>query len=278
MFACLAAVVGVPVADNSLVKLPWKLVQDEETAEKWKQYQEKVKSQSTLYPIDMSEDDIFYTNVMQEMSLEVPELKKYCFPPLVDGDWVAWLHPYADAESTILRYRSSYTGIESNEWVEVTHADVVSMWHSYNADWFVDTMVAPTKWESSNTWYFKAKGSGNFYNVGNTMVFNTHVEAADYFNLTYTDTYNPFLNDGLTLAALREGLDSIQFLDRREFYCGLRNIGHEIVDFREGCPLVSLDGSPCNCNKTFFTCNNVVQQSAPHFISKYSLGFIGILS
>ena len=34
MFACLAAVVGVPVADNSLVKLPWKLVQDEETAEK----------------------------------------------------------------------------------------------------------------------------------------------------------------------------------------------------------------------------------------------------
>jgi hypothetical protein len=83
-------------------------------------------------------------------------------------------------------HRPPYSAFASHEWVEVMH----------EADPWGD--------EQHGAWMVYAKGSGIWYNLGNTIVFQEHSDAAALFGTADNPT--------MSQRALAAGYDSLQFL------------------------------------------------------------------
>lgn len=110
-----------------------------------------------------------------------------------DVSW-AW-HPYP------------YVAFTANSWVEVMH----------EADPFGD--------ELHGAWFVYAKGSGIYFDLGNTIAFSEHQAAYTYFGI-----HGPNWNQNLCTTASAQGFDSIQFLahvDSVSYPCDTQSTGHK---------------------------------------------------
>jgi len=81
------------------------------------------------------------------------------------------------------------TPAPSNSWVEITHC--------------------ASNLERESLWFYVQRGSGMFVNVGNTIVFQDHPQAAEHFGV-YGDVTN------VPAAAAAAGYDTIQYLEHCE--------------------------------------------------------------
>merc|ERR1712005_67447 len=97
--------------------------------------------------------------------------------------------------------------IPSSSWVEVSHA----------RDPFGD--------EDHGMWLLAIKGTGIWFNVGTTRAFNDHGDAYAFFGVS-TAAPNP--NGAMSMAAVKAGYDSVQFLqhiDSVQYPCDTQHTG-----------------------------------------------------
>ena len=86
--------------------------------------------------------------------------------------------------------------------------------------------------ESVGSWMYFAKGSGIYFNTGNTISFKDHSESVKYFldiniSCPLREECTYYFRDLFTKAK-NEGYDSIQYLEHYDMRCG--NTAIEIVD------------------------------------------------
>lgn len=141
-----------------------------------------------------------------------------------------WLPRYAPSEP-----------FASHSWAEVTHC-------------------GGSTFERAGGWFYAARGSALFVNVGRTMSFRSHAEAARRFlgsgcrnGMMCSDEMGEF-----TRRARAEGLDSLQFLRHCDLECD--DCSHEIVltaaDGTGACPAGvafrtgAKASKPCTCEET----------------------------
>ena len=108
--------------------------------------------------------------------------------------------------------------------------------------------------EQNSSWMYAVRGSGVFFDVGQTMVFDGHRDAVDHFlpdNRCKGECWNAFAD--LMKAASVAGVDSLQFVTHGDQRCGLGQM--EIVDVRgvgaQSCSSQFSSGwrgtKPCQC-------------------------------
>jgi len=108
--------------------------------------------------------------------------------------------------------------------------------------------------EQNSSWMYAVRGSGVFFDVGQTMVFDGHRDAVDHFlpnNNCKGECWNAFAD--LMKAASVAGVDSLQFVTHGDQRCGLGQM--EIVDVRgvgaQSCSSQFSSGwrgtKPCQC-------------------------------
>ena len=140
--------------------------------------------------------------------------------------------------------REVFTAVESHDYAEVSHC-------------------GGSDFEMCGAWHYVMHGTGMWVDVGHTISFASHQDAALHFlgrrcnNVFNMDhLWNPICDaelDEIMMEATRAGFDSIQFLKYCDAYCG--GCGHELVVLGvEGgatCPsnltYYSAPGVPCDC-------------------------------
>ena len=118
----------------------------------------------------------------------------------------SWHNPQPDKPT------APQSPIPNNTWVEVMHRKV-----DYD--------------EKTGAWLFYAPGSGIWFNLGRTIVFESHGQAFEHFNATFAvnSTHNNPLcinnvnitttNECMSHVATLQGYDSIQFMDTWPLDC-----------------------------------------------------------
>jgi hypothetical protein len=117
---------------------------------------------------------------------------------------------YQPASVSWIWHAYPYSPIAPNTWAEVIH----------EADPFGD--------EGHGIWFQYAKGSGIWFNTGNTKVFNTHEEAYTYFNVAALKPEPGGWNPTMAEAAAKQNFDSVQFMqhhDHTNYQCDTHNTG-----------------------------------------------------
>ena len=116
-----------------------------------------------------------------------------------------------------------------------------------NRSWAEVTHCGGSDFEASAAFYYAARGSGLWINVGRTAAFGTHDDAVRYFlkrNCTLRGVgaheCDPFLKRAMVVAA-HQGFDTVQFLGHCDAKCN--TCLHEVAVLREqgrlACPSVS---------------------------------------
>jgi len=208
----------------------------------WYDYIDAVYGIETIgdnYPIEINRFVFLYTKylpdkVMQSIKDEIKE------EPCIYGDFYSSLNQcfeYCDSlhvyiyPVTVPFYITSSNrpqnpyfqhaqGFASHSWVEVIHCCCDLFQNGY--------------------WFYVGTGSGIWYNVGKTIVFEDHVQAYCYFyNIDFTtlsqDEYNTIENKADKenyLRARQDGYDSIQYLYRLEWSDTRSIYKTEIQDLR----------------------------------------------
>ena len=95
---------------------------------------------------------------------------------------------------------------------QLSPPNVAWSWHPlpYSAlSGMVEVIHQADPWgdEHYGAWFFYAKGSGIWFDLGNTIVFTDHGDGFQYFKATGKD-----LNEAMCKNAVAQGYDSIQFL------------------------------------------------------------------
>lgn len=139
---------------------------------------------------------------------------------------------------------STFSALESGSFAEVKHC-------------------GGSKFETNSTWHYVMNGSGMFVNIGKTISFRTHDEAAEHFlGHGCQDRFNtdwkfyPECDEELhdvMVAAAGQGYNSLQFLGHCDAYCGF--CGHELVILgynggetcAPGLQYYSRPGVECSC-------------------------------
>jgi hypothetical protein len=191
----------------------------------------------TNYPININNFWMLYTDILDKYDIKLTDkcvknndCNSIC--PLNEGDLYINMSVSNDMKNTIWIYhKPPYRGFKNNQMVEVCHTS-----GGYTGEKIV---------ESVGSWMYYCKGSGIYFNIGKTIIFNDHRESADYF-----------LNKKISCEVLEEceedfkkifkiankmGYDSIQYLKHDDMRCG--NTAIEIVD------LNGIGDYPCG-NKT----------------------------
>lgn len=147
------------------------------------------------YPLRVSDFWCFYTDKMQAAgvgapasvgkcptSVSAPEGQRYDSNNAYSSPDLTWVwHPLSSTPP--------YTGFPSNSVVEVSH----------HKDPFGD--------EHYGLWFLYAKGTGVYFQLGNTKIFNNHDDAYTYFGAV-----GPKYNEDMCRKAAAKGYDSIQFI------------------------------------------------------------------
>jgi len=154
----------------------------------WKEYIDIVYGIETIqnnYPIYISKFIFFYTSILPKRVLKIlkdtnsvneyPVLEGTFFSNMNEifnvpnGLW-SYIYPISTLPSSFpLDFSSTEkhpkppfpysNGFESNQWIEVTHCGR----------------------DDAGTWFYFARGSGNWYNLGKTIIFDDHIDAVCYF-------------------------------------------------------------------------------------------------
>jgi len=224
----------------------------------WYDYIDHIYDINTIqnnYPIDIKNFSFFYTKYIPKEVLEniKDQIKK---EPCIYGDFYTNLNNIFEYCDTFHVYMYPYVipslitnknrpndppflldkGVCSHTWIEVIHCCCDIYLNGY--------------------WFYFAKGSGIWYNVGNTIIFNDHVQAYCYFynknfsKLTELEfrEINGKADKANFLAGRRNGYDSIQYLYRIEFNGKNSIYKTEIQDVRHQTDSVQTF-DPCPDNK-----------------------------
>ena len=136
---------------------------------------------------------MFYTSVLSSAGVkDIPKSVGKCptNSGKTEGQYYAQNNKLSPANVAWSWHPLPYSGLSGM--VEVIHeADTSTGW----AD------------ENNGAWFFYAKGSGIWVNLGKTVVFQDHGDAYKFFGATGKDA-----NDDMSKKAAAKGYDSIQFL------------------------------------------------------------------
>jgi hypothetical protein len=201
------------------------------------------------YPLRLLDFWCFYKDKMTAAGVSAPQSAGRCptSASAPEGQRYDLNNAYSSKDLTWVWHPLSstppYQGFPSNAIVEVSH----------QKDPFGD--------EHHGMWFVYAKGSGVFFDVGNTKIFNEHVDAFKYFGATG--------NEDMSQKAAARGYDSIQFIrhvDGTNYPCaagiGASWMNMEIVAVKlvgtyacgqaQGTPASLRAGwngdKPCNCD------------------------------
>jgi len=198
---------------------------------KWLQYLKSVYGKSvenaSAYPLDLAKLVFFDGDRLKAADVLLPYEtdKKYCprdtddlfehmsgsFDERVGGmNFTSHDPPHA----LWLKQEGRFAGVHSHEWLEVTHCT------SGNVQYL----------ETAGYWMYYAKGSGIFFNVGKTIVFNDHKDAAEHFLGISLDLGCPPSRgsdcqisfrqyESMVELARKQGFHSIQFTWHRDQRC-----------------------------------------------------------
>ncbi len=173
----------------------------------------------TMTVNDFLKLDMLYTELLDKIGIDIDFYNNLTCPKESNTpmkDMAGFLDTGGlDVPNTIwLYHKPPYKPIPSNKWTEVTHC----------SSWVTDI------YEQKGAWFYSAKGSNIFINVGKTISFKDHPDAVKYFlNEKCTDFENecqPRLHS-LFVEASKQGYDSIQFTGHSDMRCG--NTAIEIV-------------------------------------------------
>ena len=197
------------------------------------------------FPLYLSTFDVFYLPLLREVGLNPPMTNvSGCKAP--DGALYLNMSGNHDPPGTVWVWRSIPQAVTTreNSWVEVTHC----------AD------KEATVNEHTVMWCYIARGSGNFANIGKTVSFAEHRDAAKHFLNKDCDEECVDLFDRIFAAARAQKYDSIQFTKHPDQTCGLRAIELVLLGVGSGadaCPnrlstFASgwLHSQPCLCEPT----------------------------
>ena len=193
---------------------------------KWSNYFIHIygKIPDTGYPIDLNTFWILYTNILEKYNIKLTDqciTDKNCYSicPTKEGQLYAHMSGSDDMKNTIwINHLKPYKPLSKNINIEVTHVS--------------GGYPMQKHFESVGSWMYYAKGSGIYFNTGNTISFKDHSESIKYFlNINISC---PIINECLHYfkevftKAKNKGYDSIQYLNHDDMRCG--NTAIEIVD------------------------------------------------
>ena len=152
---------------------------------------------------------MLYTNYLKQCGLELILKSTRHTCPTEKGDIFHNMSIYHDYPETIWVYHPRpFQRIKQNTYVEVIHvSDGLSSVHESH----------------NNYWMYYAPGSGIWFNVGKTISFSTHTDAATHFGVERIHYLknDPFLK--LCTVAKEQGFDSIQILNNNDGRCKSKN-------------------------------------------------------
>jgi len=179
---------------------------------------------NTGYPIDLNTFWLLYTDILEKYNIKLTDQcikDNNCFTicPTKEGQLYAHMSGSDDMKNTIwINHLKPYKPLPKNINIEVTHVS--------------GGYPMQKHFESVGSWMYYAKGSGIYFNTGNTISFKDHSESIKYFlNINISC---PIINECLHYfkevftKAKNKGYDSIQYLNHDDMRCG--NTAIEIVD------------------------------------------------
>jgi len=206
---------------------------------KWSNYFIHIygKIPDTGYPIDLNTFWILYTNILKKYDIKLTDQcieDSNCFTicPNNNGGLFSNMSYIDDMDNTMWIYhKPPYNALPNNSVVEVIHT---------SGGYPMQRSI-----ESVGSWMYYAKGSGIYFDTGNTISFKDHSESVKHFldidiSCPLREECAYYFKDLFTKAK-NEGYDSIQYLEHYDMRCG--NTAIEIVD------LHGVGAYPCG-NKT----------------------------
>jgi hypothetical protein len=209
---------------------------------KWKRYFISLYGEvpNIGYPIDIGSFWLLYLDLLKKANIKLEDNcivndnydKCYKICPKNEGQLYTSMSEADDMEKTIWIYhKKPYKPLPNNTYIEVTHVS--------------GGYTGQKQIEAVGSWMYYAKGSGVYFNTGNTISFKNHSDSVKYFlNISiscpiYEECVRFFSKVFET--AKQKGYDSIQYLNHDDMRCG--NTAIEIVD------LYGIGSYPCG-NKT----------------------------
>lgn len=166
----------------------------------------------TMTVKDFLKLDILYKELLEKVGININFLNNFSCPetdntPMINMSSFLNTGGFDVPNSIWLYHKPPYKPVKSNTWIEVTHCSS----HVSILD------------EQKGAWFYLAKGSNIFINVGRTIVFKDHPDAVEHFlNKHCRDFRNQcfLLFSDLVVEASKQGYDSIQFLGHDDMRCG----------------------------------------------------------
>lgn len=165
----------------------------------WGRYFEAVYGEvpDSGYPICLSDFWVVYPEELERANVTTPQATSQCPTDASEnstGDLIS-----ANQGSGLslpgtnaIFHPPTFGAIPDNTWVEVIHS-------AYPAD------------EKFGAWFYYAKGSGIWYNIGKSAAFQDHGGAGEYYGVTTTD--RNLVNEVMAELCAAAGDDTIQFLN-----------------------------------------------------------------
>jgi hypothetical protein len=173
--------------------------------------------------------DILYTELLEKVGIKIDFLNDFTCPetdntPMIHMSSFLNTGGFDVPNSVWLYHKPPYKPILSNKWVEVTHC----------------SSIVSNTYEQKGAWFYSAKGSNIFINVGRTIVFKDHPDAVEHFlnkQCRYFRNQCNLLFSDLVDEASKQGYDSIQFLSHDDMRCGntaleilmVNSVGHSAI-------------------------------------------------
>lgn len=179
------------------------------------------------FPLNLADFDVFYLPLLEQCGL-VPQVivRDTHTCDVQEGALYLNMSNTNDPEGTIWVWKTApRQAVEAHTWVEVTHCS--------------GPVTNPL--EETAMWFYIARGSGNFLQVGRTRAYTDHGDAVrDLMSTDCSDGYNECTSQFKELfsAATNENLDTVQFLRHADMRCGNRAVELVLVGHsgRTSCP------------------------------------------
>jgi len=241
----------------------------------WSTYFQSVYGElPSTFPLDVKDFWMLYDNALTTAltaaAVTMGNVTSNAIPPVVGkcpgrnpphGLHYQLNNAYSPANTSWIWQPYPWFPFEKNTWVEVMH----------EKDPFGD--------EHFGAWFVQAKGSGIYLNTGNTIFFDTHDNAYDYFGVKKGDK-----NEEMSKKAAAAGYDTVQFMKHQDdvnYPCdpkdhllymnfeivGVKMVGTYACGSQSGTGVLRTGweaSKPCTCVNTqsFTNCKGVPTQSS----------------
>ena len=168
------------------------------------------------YPMCMGDFWMFYNSELRSAGVsDAPKSVGECPDPKHEGERYDVNNNLSPAGVSWNWHPPPRKAFSDNTWVEVIHTQVTSD-------------------EKNGAWFYYAKGSGMWFNLGKTISFPDHAEAYAHFHVHNVAANGGPVNEHMCVAAAKAGYDSIQFVSHPySSKCskkkGLSSMNYELV-------------------------------------------------